>query len=343
MKSKERRFLKSELAVIVCVASIWVELAIIDINIVNAAVQDVNETQTSTTDVNSIKLKAAKSKQAAQGQAENSQKMQNDDRYIEIDVKGRCKIERDRNGNVRSITLGGYTSSDKQKIDQYNNEIQKIKNNAQLTDFEKNKAILKINNVMASIQPTENFCNDLADSKRLEITQDGDKQMSQPNKAKEKAAIRINKELQDKPTKEADRIIPLSEPIGERRYGQNYIRGHIDESKRPLASDNRASIGAFGVNRFHPDSLANPFGAGSRYKADGLMNPFSQYGGLYSNKSWRNTLATNAPKLYDGQGNYRGKLSINPYDLDSISNPYGRYSGVCAPRSFGPIYVVPSE
>ena len=33
----------------------------------------------------------------------------------------------------------------------------------------------------------------------------------------------------------------------------------------------------------------------------------------------------NAPSLYDSGGNYRGKLSSNKYDPDSVSNPYGRY------------------
>jgi hypothetical protein len=34
---------------------------------------------------------------------------------------------------------------------------------------------------------------------------------------------------------------------------------------------------------------------------------------------------TDAPRLYDEQGNNRGKLSANPYDPDSTSNPYGRF------------------
>ena len=34
---------------------------------------------------------------------------------------------------------------------------------------------------------------------------------------------------------------------------------------------------------------------------------------------------SNAPNLYDQQGNYRGRLSSDPYGQDSISNPYGRY------------------
>ena len=101
--------------------------------------------------------------------------------------------------------------------------------------------------------------------------------------------------------------------------------------------------------------LNNPYGAGSPYKANGLMNPYSQYGSPYSNKSWTNPYATDAPKLYDSQGNYRGRLSANPYDPDSTSNPYGRYGspyspdsinnpyGAGNPYSGNPIYVEPSQ
>ncbi len=106
---------------------------------------------------------------------------------------------------------------------------------------------------------------------------------------------------------------------------------------------------------YDPDCIDNPYGAGSPYKADGLMNPYSEYGSPYSNKSWRNPYATDAPKLYDGQGNYRGRLSSNPYDPDSVSNPYGTYGNKFSPDSIhnpygagnpynpGPIYVVPSR
>ena len=100
-----------------------------------------------------------------------------------------------------------------------------------------------------------------------------------------------------------------------------------------------SSLGALGVNKYHPDSLANPYGAGSPYKLDGLMNPYSKYGSPYSNKSWRNPHAMDAPRLYDSQGNYRGKLSTNPYDPDSIFNPFSRYGN---PYALKPIYVVPS-
>jgi len=87
---------------------------------------------------------------------------------------------------------------------------------------------------------------------------------------------------------------------------------------------NHAPLGAFRVNRYDPDSLDNPYGAGSPYRTDGLMNPYSQYGSPYSNRSWRNPYATQAPRLYEGR-RYRGRWSTNRYDSDSTSNPYGRY------------------
>jgi len=109
------------------------------------------------------------------------------------------------------------------------------------------------------------------------------------------------------------------------------------------------------IGSYDPNSLANPYGAGSPFKPDGLMNPYSQYGSPYSPKSWRNPYATDAPRLYDSQGNYRGKLSANPYDPDSTSNPYGRYGspysgesinnpyGPGSPYRSDPVYVVPSR
>lgn len=116
-----------------------------------------------------------------------------------------------------------------------------------------------------------------------------------------------------------------------------------------------AITSAFAVCPYDPNCLNNPYGAGSPYKADGLMNPYSQYGSQYSNKSWTNPNATDAPKLYDSNGNYRGKLSSNPYDPDSTSNQNGRYGsktspdsvnnpyGAGNPYSGNRIYVIPSR
>ncbi len=85
-------------------------------------------------------------------------------------------------------------------------------------------------------------------------------------------------------------------------------------------------IGEYNDNPYESDSISNPYGQyGSPYGSDSVNNPYGQYGGSYSNKSAKNPYATDAPKLYDQNGNYRGRLSSNPYDPDSTSNPYGRY------------------
>ena len=45
------------------------------------------------------------------------------------------------------------------------------------------------------------------------------------------------------------------------------------------------------------------------------------------------TLATDPPRLYDQEGNYRGRLSTNQLDPDSITNPLGRYGSSLSPDS----------
>lgn len=104
---------------------------------------------------------------------------------------------------------------------------------------------------------------------------------------------------------------------------------------------------------YDPRCVNNPYGAGSPYDPDSINNPYGQYGSPYSNKSANNPYATDAPKLYDSEGNYRGRLSSNPYDPDSTANPYGRYGSPYSPDSINnpygagnpynpnPIYVVP--
>ncbi|MEI6377182.1 MAG: hypothetical protein WCO97_08300 [bacterium] len=128
--------------------------------------------------------------------------------------------------------------------------------------------------------------------------------------------------------------------------------------QQPLFAGNNPSFASpfdAGFNRYNPNSLANPYGAGSPYKADGIMNPYSQYGSPHSDKSWRNPYATDAPKLYNSGGQYLGRFSSNQYDPDSTSNPYGRYGspyspdsinnpyGAGNPYSASPVFVVPQQ
>ena len=91
-------------------------------------------------------------------------------------------------------------------------------------------------------------------------------------------------------------------------------------------------LGNLSNNQFAPNSTANQFGAGNPY-GNTVNNPYGQYGNQFSNKSVNNPYATDAPKLYDSQGNYRGKLSTNQFDPDSVSNPYGRYGNKFSPDS----------
>lgn len=95
---------------------------------------------------------------------------------------------------------------------------------------------------------------------------------------------------------------------------------------------------SFAVCPYDLNCLNNPYGAGSPYKSDGLMNPYSPNGSPYSNKSWTNPFATDAPKIFDSEGNYKGKLSTNPYDPDSVSNPYGRFGNRFSPDSINNPY-----
>ena len=88
----------------------------------------------------------------------------------------------------------------------------------------------------------------------------------------------------------------------------------------PHAGSSRRSVN-LSAHPFDFNSTANPFGQGSAFAPNGMNNPFSPYGSPFSNQSVTNPFATDAPKLYDQQGNYRGKLSGNPYDPDSDQQP----------------------
>ncbi len=97
-------------------------------------------------------------------------------------------------------------------------------------------------------------------------------------------------------------------------------------------------IGTLTANPHLQNSTSNPYGAGSKYNPNSVNNPYGKYVSKYSTMSARNPYATTAPKLYDQDGNYRGKLSSNPYDPDSISNPYGRYGSKYSPDSINNPY-----
>jgi hypothetical protein len=97
-------------------------------------------------------------------------------------------------------------------------------------------------------------------------------------------------------------------------------------------------IGNYSANKNNANSTSNPYGAGSPHNANSINNPNGTYGSPHSSKSATNPYTSDAPKLYDSQGNYRGKLSTNPYDAESTSNPYGRYGSPYSSESINNPY-----
>lgn len=97
-------------------------------------------------------------------------------------------------------------------------------------------------------------------------------------------------------------------------------------------------IGNYSDNQYAPNSTSNPYGAGNPYGANSINNQFGRYGSPFSNQSVNNPYATDAPRLYDQNGNYHGKLSSNRYDPESVSNPYGRYGSQFSPDSINNPY-----
>ena len=101
--------------------------------------------------------------------------------------------------------------------------------------------------------------------------------------------------------------------------------------RQQTSPDSSSYLGQPSSNTFDPDSVSNPYGKGNPYGK--FKNPYSPYQSPYSSQSMNNPYATQAPKLYDSDGNYRGRLSNNPYDPESTSNPYGRYGSRYSPDS----------
>ena len=97
-------------------------------------------------------------------------------------------------------------------------------------------------------------------------------------------------------------------------------------------------LGNLSANEFDANSTANSYGAGNPFAPNSITNEFGHYGNPYSNQSASNPYATDAPMLYDQQGQYRGKLSTSQYDPDSTSNAYGRYGNPFSPDSLNNLF-----
>ncbi|HVT48081.1 MAG TPA: hypothetical protein VHD57_09865 [Vicinamibacterales bacterium] len=112
------------------------------------------------------------------------------------------------------------------------------------------------------------------------------------------------------------------------------IRAVAAQSQQPAAQPSGAYLGQLGGSPYAANSTSNPVGPyGSPVSPMSIRNPASAYGSRVSPQSATNPYATQAPRLIGHDGTYLGKLSANPYDPDSVSNPYGRYGSRYSPTS----------
>jgi hypothetical protein len=100
----------------------------------------------------------------------------------------------------------------------------------------------------------------------------------------------------------------------------------------PLAA-HAEYLGDLSTNELNPNSIFNDVSAYGPLSATSPRNSVGLYGSPVSPYSATNPLAIDAPRLYDQEGNYRGKLSTNSLDPDSVSNPLGRYGSSLSPDS----------
>ncbi len=102
------------------------------------------------------------------------------------------------------------------------------------------------------------------------------------------------------------------------------------EDARAQDSVAREVLGYLSANPHAPGATAN---AAGRTDPGSVTNAHGPYGSRTSPTSAANPFATSTPTLEDNAGQYRGKLSANPFDADSVSNPYGRYGSRYSPDS----------
>lgn len=87
--------------------------------------------------------------------------------------------------------------------------------------------------------------------------------------------------------------------------------------------------GRLSANPLHPDSVANPVGRyGSTISPESINNPLSRAG-----QAANSVYGTDGLILRSEDGRYLGRLNRNPYDPESVANPYGRYGSPYSPDS----------
>lgn len=76
---------------------------------------------------------------------------------------------------------------------------------------------------------------------------------------------------------------------------------------------------------------ANPYLGDTISSFDSRVSPYSPYGA-------RNEFTTQGGLIYAQDGQYLGRLNANPYDPESVANPYGTYGSPYSPNSINNQY-----
>lgn len=71
---------------------------------------------------------------------------------------------------------------------------------------------------------------------------------------------------------------------------------------------------------------ANPYMGDTISSFDSRVSPYSPYGA-------QNPYTTDGGRIYGQDGQYLGRLNSNPYDPESVANPYGQYGSQYSPNS----------
>ena len=75
----------------------------------------------------------------------------------------------------------------------------------------------------------------------------------------------------------------------------------------------------------------NPYLGTPIPETDSRVSPYSPFGA-------RNPYTTDGGRIYGQDGQYLGRLNANPYDPESVANPYGRYGSEYSPNSINNPY-----
>jgi hypothetical protein len=115
--------------------------------------------------------------------------------------------------------------------------------------------------------------------------------------------------------------------LGQHPYKNPYssaISSHSFTNPAAVVSPDGEYLGSTTANKYDPNSINNPYGQhGSRYAPNSVNNPYGRYGSRYSPESANNPYTTTSPELFgETADDYRGRLSANKYDAQSVENRF---------------------